>query len=224
MYPISHAGDSFDVNEEERVRMQQLFEDNNVTLFGCGHDHMYSRLVVNGVTNIVAGGAGAPLYGSPWGGDEYHYVRADVSYNSVNFTAIKLDGEILEEYQLPYTGPIEIGNRVLANTSTRQNGTMPEIYFSEVPKTKYFSWDSGPNSTTLTGLPDPPGDHTLDVYAENDAGVWSHARFVFTTTNDDWSPTPTDQPLDITLVLGLVGVAAVAIIVVIFFLKKRSSN
>ena len=224
MYPISHAGDSFDVNEEERVRMQQLFEDNNVTLFGCGHDHMYARLTVNGVTNIVSGGAGAPLYGSPWGGDVYHYVRVNVSYNSVDFEAIQLNGQLWDEYHLPYTGPIEIGIRVVANTSTKQNGTMPEIYFSEIPETKYFSWDSGTNSTVLTGLPDPPGEHTLDVYAENADGIWSHVRYVFTTVNQQWTTTPTGVPLDITLVLGVVGIIAVVIILAVFILKKRKSN
>jgi hypothetical protein len=221
MYPISHAGDSFDVVEEERVRMQQLFEDYNVSLFGCGHDHMYQRITVNGVTNIVSGGAGAPLYGSPWGGNVYHYMRTNVCHNFVNLTAIKLDGEILDQYKLPYMGPIEISIRVVANTSERQNGTMPEIYFSQVPVTKYFSWDSGTNSSTLTGFPDPPGEHTLDVYAENQDGVWSHAGFVFTTVNSKWSTTPTSTPVDPILVIGIIGLVSAVIIIGVFIFKKH---
>jgi hypothetical protein len=223
MYPLSHIGDSFDVNEDERVRLQQLFEDTNVTLFGCGHDHLYNRMTVNGVTNIISGGAGAPLYSTPWGGAVNHYVRIQASYNSVDITAIKVDGAILDEYHLPYTGPIEISLRVVANTSKNRNGTMPEIYFSEIPATKYFSWDDGTNMSTLTGLPDMPGNHTLDVYAENTDGIWSHEHFVFETTNPDWSTIPHGLPIDVRLI-GLIGVVSVVIVVVVILILKRRAS
>ena len=224
MYPLRHVGSSLDVNKDERTRLQQLFENTNVTFFGCGHDHLYNRLTVNGVTYIISGGAGAPLYANPWGGAENHYVKAQVSLNSVDFTAIKLDGEIMEEYHLPYIGSIEINVRVVANTSRVLNGTIPEIYFSEIPVTKYYSWDREANMSTLTGLPDMPGNHTLDVYAENTDGIWSHARFVFETTNPDWTTIPTGLPIDMTLLVGLIGIVSVVIVIAVVFISKRRSS
>jgi hypothetical protein len=43
--------------------LQPLFERNGVKLVFAGHDHDYERIVVNGITYVVSGGGGAPLYG-----------------------------------------------------------------------------------------------------------------------------------------------------------------
>ncbi len=108
LYPCRHIRSSLDSNPTERERLQQLFEQQNVTLFAAGHDHMFNRLTVNGVVNIITGGGGAPPYQTPWGGAYYHYLRIDASPSYVNFTTIGLDGNPVDEYQLPYDGPIEI--------------------------------------------------------------------------------------------------------------------
>jgi hypothetical protein len=72
----------------EMNRLQQLFEDKNVTLFAAGHDHLFDRLTVNGVVHIIAGGGGAPLYSTPWGVAFHHYLKVDVRSDQVDFTAI----------------------------------------------------------------------------------------------------------------------------------------
>ncbi|MGY5854802.1 MAG: metallophosphoesterase family protein [Candidatus Thorarchaeota archaeon] len=234
LYPIAHIGSALDQHVTERDRLQQLFEDQNVTLYGTGHDHLYNRLIVNGVVHIISGGGGAPLYGSPWGGDYYGYVMADVQSNQINFTSIKLDGSIAEEYQLPHEGPIEIEIRSRANTTTNSGGWLPEIYFSEVPITKYFSWDDSANATELSGLPIEEGLHTLDIYAEDDEGVWAHSHLLFTstgptttestatvsTTSETTTPPPSSG-FDPTLLLIGVGVTAVIVIIMIWRFKMR---
>jgi len=232
LYPVTHVGSALDVNTTERDEIQKLFEETNVTLFGVGHDHTYNRLTVNGVVHIITGGLGAPLYNSAWSTGLYHYMLATVDAHAVNFSAIKPDGSLYEQYNLPYDGPIEIVDRVIANTSTKRIGTVPFLLFSEKPVTKYFSWDGSANTTEITGLPGPEGEHILDVYAENAEGVWSTARFVFTSYDPDATePTSTttttttdttipDGGIDIVLIFGIVGVVAV-IVVIVLVVKMR---
>jgi len=229
LYPLKHIRSAMDRNMTENVRLQQLFEDKNVTLFAAGHDHLFDRLTVNGVVHLIAGGGGAPLYNTLWGSAYHHYLKIDVSTSQVDFTAIDLSGVVREQYQLPYDGPIEIETRFIANNSMKVNGTLPRLYFSEIPAEVLYSWDGGSNSTTLTGFPDEPDEHTLDVYANNSEGLWSHERFVFnsfipplSTSTTSTSTTDTGTPpMDVALVLGVVGVVSVVVVVVILARSKR---
>ena len=221
MYPINHIGDSLDSNPAERVRLQQLFEDNNVTAFIAGHDHLFNRVTVNGVPNIITGGGGAPVINTQWGGNFYHYMQINTSYSHVNMTAIKLNGAVGHNYQLPYTGPLEIALRAIWNGSTNQPGTLPEIYFSETPLQTNYSWDLGAHQTNLTGVPNVNGLHTLDVYALASDDTWTHERFVFTTVGA--TPTTTAPPpffLD-PLLMGGIAVAGIVVVVIVVFLRRR---
>lgn len=223
LYPCRHIGTSLDSNQTERERLQQLFEQHNVTLFATGHDHLFNRLTVNGVVNIITGGGGAPLYQTSWGGAYYHYLRIDASPNQVNFTTIGLDGNPVDEYQLPYGGPIEIEIRGFANATTQYSETIPEIYFSEAPVAKYFSWDNNPNTTSVTGFPGTADFHILDVYAENEDGVTSHEKFVFYSIASTTSITTetTNGTFDIPMIFMAIGIGAVVVIVVLVFWRKR---
>lgn len=224
LYPCRHLGSSLDSNQTERERLQLLFEQQNVTLFAAGHDHLFNRLTVNGVVNIITGGGGAPPYQTPWGGAYYHYLRIDASPSQVNFTTIGLDGNPVDEYQLPYDGPIEIEIRGFANATTQRIGKIPEIYFSEIPVEKYFSWDNNPNTTSVTAFPSTAAFHILDVYAENEDGVTSHEKFVFysiASTTTSTTTETTNGAFDIPLIFMTVGVGAVVVIVVLVFWRKR---
>ena len=224
MYPLNHIGDSLDSNPEERARLQQLFEDHNVTMYACGHDHLFNRLTVNGLVHIISGGAGAPLYNTPWGGAYHHYVRVGTSTDFVNMTTVRLNGDVSHNYQLPYTGAIEIELRAIGNESSKQPGTLPEIYFSEIPVQKYYSWDSGSNQTELTGLPNVNGQHTLDVYALDSDEVWSHERFVFTTVGATatTTTTPIQAPIFLDpLVIGGIAIAGVVIVLILVYRRRQ---
>ncbi|MHA2015861.1 MAG: hypothetical protein ACTSUH_08970, partial [Candidatus Thorarchaeota archaeon] len=131
----------------------------------------------------------------------YHYTIVDVTSSSLNITAKRTTGAVIENYKLPYRGPIEIAIRGFANMSQKPAGTIPQLYFSEVPAVTYYSWDGAENSTVLTGLPNTKGQHTLDVYAQDDTGQWSHARFVFTSivyTSSSTTSTATTSSTEIT--------------------------
>ncbi|MFX1580047.1 MAG: metallophosphoesterase [Promethearchaeota archaeon] len=223
LYPIAHIDDSYkDLPEEERNSIQALYEQNNITLLITGHDHCFNRLTFNGITQIISGGGGAPIYDHPtWGGGFYHYVRTQVSSNFVNISTIKLDGAVAHNYQLPYSGPIEIEHRIIPTGSTKQVGTMPVILFSEVPEEKFFSWDSGENQTELTGLPNANGEHTLDVYAKNTDDVWSHVQYTFIATGATATTPSGGGPIDPLLLFGGIAVAGVVVVVAIIVWLKR---
>jgi len=231
LYPVTHIGSSLDTNLTERDVLQQLFEANNVTVFAAGHDHAYNRMTVNGVVHLITGGAGAPLYPNPWDGAFNHYVRVDVSRDLVNISAIAPDAQLKDHYMLPDNGPIEIFLRVVANTSQKMAGTLPSIYFSQVPAEKYYSWDGGSNATDLTGLPGVPGQHILDVYAKRVDGLWSHAHYAFVTagsTTTTTTTTSTTSSIDTTIqpaslpmeLIVLAGVAGVVVVVVLWVLLR----
>ena len=224
MYPIVHIDDSYnEIPAAERDALLALYTQHNVSLLITGHDHCFNRLSINGLVQIIAGGGGAPLYNHPtWGGGFFHYVRTDVSSSHVNITAIKLDGSVAENYQLPYSGPIEIEHRIIPSGATKPVGTMPVIIFSEVPTEKYFSWDSGENQTELTGIPNANGEHTLDVYALNSDAVWSHESFMFIATGATPTTTPGGGAIDPLILFGGLGVAGVVVVVgaLVWFRRK----
>lgn len=224
LYPIAHIDDSYyDIPAAEREAVQALYEEHNVSLLITGHDHCFNRLTVNGIVQVISGGGGAPLYNHPtWKGGYYHYVRTNVSASHINITSIKLDGSVGHNYQLPYTGPIEIEHRIIPSGSTKPVGTFPVILFSEVPTEKFFSWDSGENQTELTGLPNSNGEHTLDVYACNSEGVWSHESFMFIATGATPTGPTGDGVIDPLILFGSLAVAGVVIVVVaVVWLRRK---
>ncbi len=233
LFPTTHIGSSLDINKTERDALQTLFEADNVTLFGAGHDHAYDRLTVNGVTHVISGGLGAPPYESSWGAAINCYESTEVSAHVVNISTIEPDGSLFAEYVIPHKGPIEIVAREIANTSTKMPGVVPPVYFSKVPVSKYFSWDGTANTTEVTGLPSAPGPHTLDIFAEDENGVWSSVRYVWTTAGSTTSTTTTSTPTtatssgpppfggDMLLAVAIIGIAAVVVVVGVFVKMKK---
>lgn len=80
--------------------LQPLLEEGGVRLVFSGHDHSYERTIVKGVTYIVSGGGGAPLYAqqntlknskSLVYMEAYHFVRVDVTAAELVLTAWAVD-------------------------------------------------------------------------------------------------------------------------------------
>jgi hypothetical protein len=72
-----------------------LLEKYNVAAHICGHEHLYGRQKVNGVYEIIAGSAGAPLYyfnpvyradaDSHYYGEEMSYAKAIPYYKTLDY-------------------------------------------------------------------------------------------------------------------------------------------
>jgi 3',5'-cyclic AMP phosphodiesterase CpdA len=76
--------------------LQPLFEENGVQLVFAGHDHTYERTIINGITYVVSGGGGAPLYGQEQLRENpkslvfrkiYNFVQVDVTSDKLTLTA-----------------------------------------------------------------------------------------------------------------------------------------
>lgn len=89
-YPVSlHIGSSLDVFPAERDHFQSLLEKYHVEALITGHEHLYDDAVRNGVREIIAGGAGAPLYPSKRGGSFFHYLVITVDGDQTFISVVK---------------------------------------------------------------------------------------------------------------------------------------
>jgi len=86
--------------------IQPLCKQYDIQFVFSGHNHYYSRAVVNGIYHITTAGGGAPLY-SP---DENkpnivkisrstHFCKVEIDGDSLTFTAIKSDGTVIESFR-----------------------------------------------------------------------------------------------------------------------------
>jgi len=80
-------GESYCLPERRGKRLMQLMEEYKVDYVVCGHIHCYFREVINGVTYIIAGGAGGGLK-CPDG--FYHYVEVSVGDEGIEDSVIKV--------------------------------------------------------------------------------------------------------------------------------------
>ncbi len=91
-----------------RETLVPIFERMGVDVVFCGHKHNYERNVVGGITYIISGGGGAPLYAM--GAQEstmqrfvmdYHYVLVEADGESLRGTMIDRAGEVRDTFALP---------------------------------------------------------------------------------------------------------------------------
>jgi len=90
-----------------RAVMELLFRQYGIDLVFNGHDHDYERSVANGITYIVTGGGGAPLYakGQPdpasvYFTSTYHSVQVSVTGMTLAVAGVRPDGIRFDEFTL----------------------------------------------------------------------------------------------------------------------------
>ena len=89
-YPVSlHIGSSLDTYPADRDKFQAVLEKYHVEYLITGHEHLYDDSVHGGVREIIAGGAGAPLYPSARGGSFYHYLVVTVDGPKTYISVVK---------------------------------------------------------------------------------------------------------------------------------------
>jgi hypothetical protein len=92
-----------------RKILHPLFQKHGVRLAFEGHDHLYYRTIQGGITYVVTGGGGAPLYVEQpklrGPGDVYesvnHFCVADVYPDRVAVTAYRRDLTQLDQFAVP---------------------------------------------------------------------------------------------------------------------------
>ena len=102
--PYTSAGDAWE--SAVRQALPPLFERYGVDLVFNGHKHNYERNEVNGITYIVTGGGGAPLYAMQEQEPTqaafalaYHFVLVEIDGNHLTATAISNAGAVLDKFE-----------------------------------------------------------------------------------------------------------------------------
>jgi acid phosphatase type 7 len=88
-------------------RLEPIFEAEHVQLVINGHDHDYQRHEAHGITYLVTGGGGAPLYdvkpNTPFvkkAKKAYHYCELLVKGDGIDVRAVEPSGKVIDEFQV----------------------------------------------------------------------------------------------------------------------------
>ncbi len=82
-------------------KLNDLFDENKVTMLFCSHIHGYFRGKWGKTPYIITGGGGAELMGTDPKHYFYHYIKVNVNDNSVHYDVVKLkspDFELLDRW------------------------------------------------------------------------------------------------------------------------------
>ncbi len=93
-----HAGNSLDRYPKERDRLEALFVKNKVDLVFAGHEHLYRRLTADGITQVISGGGGAPLYADEKDGGFHHFVLMSVDGDNVSGEVVDINGKVRDRF------------------------------------------------------------------------------------------------------------------------------
>jgi len=92
---------------ERAARLEPILKAGHVQLVINGHDHDYQRHVAQGITYLVTGGGGAPLYDltadTPYVKKAlmvHHHCEFSVDGDTISVRAIQPDGSLIEQFTL----------------------------------------------------------------------------------------------------------------------------
>lgn len=83
-----------------RDSLECLLEKYKVDVLFAGHEHLYKRQYICGVTHITTGGGGAPLYASEKEGGFHHFITVKMDKNSASFRVTDMDGKVRDEFSI----------------------------------------------------------------------------------------------------------------------------
>lgn len=159
-------------NTDVQDYIQPLCEQYGVSIIFSGHNHLYARATVNNVLHITTGGGGAPLY-EPDLNDpyiitavmEHHFCKIEIIDNLLNFTAINIEGEVIDSFILniipkPENVTISACNgSITISWNEVENAGSYSIYSSSDPYEPFEDWlmeESGIQDTSWTDISADP--------------------------------------------------------------------
>jgi len=103
------AGDAYAHSDNKEVKhsIQPILERFHVTALFAGHNHFYSRALVNGVYHITTAGGGAPFHGIDPDKEHilsakiaHHFCKISIDHDVLTFVAVKPDGSIIDSFTI----------------------------------------------------------------------------------------------------------------------------
>jgi tetratricopeptide (TPR) repeat protein len=108
LYPkIKHLKDSMNKYPEKRDELAGLFKQYNVDMLFVGHVHVYNFSVVDGLSQIIAGGSGAPLAGTLEDGAFNHFFNVIVNGDNIDYRLLPLQNEVKQAAQMMKEGRVQ---------------------------------------------------------------------------------------------------------------------
>jgi hypothetical protein len=96
---------------ERAKRLEPIFAAGHVQLVINGHDHNYQHHLAHGITYLVTGGGGAPLYDltpdTPFvlrAKKVHHHCEFQVKGDALSIRVVELDGNVIEDFTLHANG------------------------------------------------------------------------------------------------------------------------
>jgi len=107
----AHLGHCLDLYPLDRDIFWKVVETCGIDIVFSGHEHNYSRRLIGGIYQVIAGGGGEKLrnkYNSKDGVlvapiDVYHFLVVDVDIDCIKVSAISSKGKILDEFDIDKT-------------------------------------------------------------------------------------------------------------------------
>ena len=124
-YPVgSHRGSSLDVYASERDDFWNKMTAGRVSMYFCGHEHLYHRAKRGSIYQVINGSCGAPLYSASGAISKYHYVVVDINGYNVNCQAKDADGNVIDSwsYTVPSTTVPQISLSLAVDKTTALSG------------------------------------------------------------------------------------------------------
>ncbi len=108
---LNNVNGGHDNDTDVQNHIQPLCVQYGVQIVFCGHNHYYSRAVVNGVHHITSGGGGAPLYTLASGPNivvavkSFDFCKISIDGNSLTCQAVQPDGTVLDTFYIDKQQP-----------------------------------------------------------------------------------------------------------------------
>jgi phosphatidylserine/phosphatidylglycerophosphate/cardiolipin synthase-like enzyme len=222
--PPYSAGGEHGSAEDVRAAFTPIFERRGVQLAIGGHEHDYERTSplragspgAAGVTYVVTGGGGAPLYPAAtaaWtaaSASRFHYLRGSVAGCTLRLEAVGLDGAVFDSTSITRcTPPVDTEDPVVSITAPSQGASVRAVITVAVSATDNvgvtdthllvdgvsIGHDSAaPFGFTWDSTTAGNGTHTLEATATDAAGHTASSGPITVTVGN-----PTTDASDIVL-------------------------
>jgi len=93
-----HSGDSLDKYPQDRDKLEALFVSAKVDAIFAGHEHFYQRTSTDGITQVITGGGGAPMYVKDDEGGFTHFVYVTVDGDKVSAEVVDISGKVRDTF------------------------------------------------------------------------------------------------------------------------------
>lgn len=101
-FPVGrHIGFSLDRYASSRDQLWDEFKRLRVSVYFCGHEHLYHKSLHEGVYQVITAGGGARLYAPKEKGGFYHFIIVDVKDSGIAVLTVKdIEGKVRDVFNI----------------------------------------------------------------------------------------------------------------------------